>query len=69
VPRTERVASLGTELDRLVLAVGAVVLVVVILMGAWVARANSAAPAPHPRVTVTRSGTGLDGMSRSSLAR
>jgi hypothetical protein len=59
------VASRGTEHDGLVLAVGAVVLVGVLLMGAWVAHAEaiSSSTPPHVKVAWSGSGSGPDGGS------
>jgi hypothetical protein len=57
------VASRGTEHDGVVLAVGAVVLVGVLLMGAWVAHADAVSSITPPHVKVARSGTGPDGSS------
>ena len=56
-------ASRGTEHDALVLAVGALVLVGVLFMGAWVAHADAVATTTRPHVKVVRSGTGPDGSS------
>jgi hypothetical protein len=57
------VASRGTEHDGLVLAVGALVLVGILLMGAWIAHADAIASSAPPHVKVAPSGTGPDGSS------
>jgi hypothetical protein len=64
VPRTEEVAPHGTEHDRTVLAVGAAVLVGVILLGGWALYAGAVASATpaHPTSSST------DGPGGSSSA-
>jgi hypothetical protein len=52
VPRTDPVSSRGGEHDRTVLAVGAVVLVGVLSLGAWAVYADAASATP-PNVTVS----------------
>jgi hypothetical protein len=58
VPRTESAASSVTALDRTVLAVGAVVLVAVVLMGVWLVHMQATASATPPHATATWSGNG-----------